>query len=237
MTVLSIRHRIPEAETSGGAPPGAPVATRQGSENMRCRAGRSAVAGCLLAVALLGGPWLAGCSTPRSLLSLVFDGVPAPGAEPPPAPVVRPPRRPTYKPPESAPLIEIPDKPPAIDWRARFLALARNAEEEVQWTRALNDKTITPRPGIAAGAKEDDPTDMDLEYVPKGQPQYKVIFPHKPHTQWLGCPNCHTGIFEMEKGKASMTMDKLNAGAYCGVCHGKVALPALTSCPACHTAM
>jgi c(7)-type cytochrome triheme protein len=204
---------------------------------MRCSVARSTIAAWLLAVALLGGPWLVACSTSSSLLSLVFDGVPPPGVEQPRTPVVHPPRRPTYKPPELQPQIEIPDKPPPIDWQSRFLALARNAGGEVEWTRALNDKAIAPRPGIAADAKEDEPTDMDLEYVPKDQPQYKVVFPHKPHTQWLGCPNCHTGIFEMEKGKAVMTMDKLNAGAYCGVCHGKVALPELTNCPACHKSM
>ena len=29
----------------------------------------------------------------------------------------------------------------------------------------------------------------------------------------------------VEQGKAKMTMDKINEGAYCGICHGKVALP------------
>ena len=198
---------------------------------------RSAVALLLLAITALGGPWLAACSTSHELLSLVFDGVPPPGMEQPPAPVVHQPRRPTYKPPELQQVIEIPDLPPPIDWRSRFLALARNADGEVQWTRALDDKAITPKPGIAADAKDEDPTDVDVEFVPEGQPQYKAVFPHKPHTQWLSCTNCHTDLFEMEKGKARMTMDKLNAGAYCGVCHGKVALPELTSCAACHPAM
>jgi c(7)-type cytochrome triheme protein len=53
----------------------------------------------------------------------------------------------------------------------------------------------------------------------------------------MGCPSCHTAIFEMEKGKAKMTMANLGEGKYCGACHGKVAAPELTTCPACHAAM
>jgi c(7)-type cytochrome triheme protein len=33
-----------------------------------------------------------------------------------------------------------------------------------------------------------------------------------------------------------MTMDELNDGKYCGVCHGKVAFP-LTTCARCHPEM
>ena len=99
--------------------------------------------------------------------------------------------------------------------------------------------SIEPKPGIADDAKEEEATDLDLEYVPEGQPEYKVVFPHKPHTQWMGCPSCHSddGLFEMEKGKAKMTMASLGEGKYCGACHGKVAAPDLNGCPACHTAI
>ena len=132
---------------------------------------------------------------------------------------------------------EIPDLPPAINWRERDEALAKTAFGDVAWVAALNDKVITPKPGIAADAKDEEVNDMELEYAPEGQPEAKVVFPHKAHTQWLACPNCHTDVFEMEKGKAKMTMDNLNGGQYCGVCHGKVASPDLTNCPACHKAM
>ncbi len=187
---------------------------------------------------LAGGLLLSSCTSPNQLLSLVFDGVPPPGRESLLRPVVKPPRRPPYVPP--APLVkieEIVELPAPIDWRARFQALARNAAGDVDWARALSEKSVAPKAGIAPDAKDEEPNDMDLEYVPKDQPEYKVIFPHKPHTQWLGCPNCHGGIFEMEKGKATMTMDKINGGAYCGVCHGKVASPDLSNCPACHKTM
>jgi c(7)-type cytochrome triheme protein len=75
---------------------------------------------------------------------------------------------------------------------------------------------------------------MDVELTSSGQPDYKVTFKHKPHTQWMGCPLCHAGLFEMEKGKAKLTMADMGAGKQCGVCHGKVAAPELSSCPDCH---
>ena len=191
-----------------------------------------------IAVAALILAGQGGCSSVRPALTLVFENVPAAGEEQPPRPVVRNPRRPTYKPPESlVQVIVIPDLPPAIDWNARYRALPRNDAGEVAWVRALNEKVITPKPGLAPDAKDDEPTDMDIELIPKDQPDFKVVFPHRQHTQWLGCANCHTDIFEMEKGKARMTMADLGDGKYCGVCHGKVALPDLAGCAACHTAM
>lgn len=199
---------------------------------MSNRVQRTRVCGRLvLALGLL----LTACTTSHELLTVFFDGVPAPGAEKPPVAVVRPPRRLPYKPPEPlVKTVEIIDAPPPIDWRARYEALAKNAAGDIDWGRALSEKSIAPKVAISGAQKEEEPTDMDLEYVPKGQPEYKVVFPHRTHAQWLACTNCHTGIFEMEKGKAAMTMEKINAGAYCGVCHGKVASPDVANCAACH---
>ncbi len=130
-----------------------------------------------------------------------------------------------------------PEEPPPPDYAAIYQTLPRDGEGHVEWVRALADKLITPKPGLAPDAKDEEPTDMDVELVPKRQPEMKVIFSHKVHTAWLGCNNCHTGLFEMEAGKTVITMDKINDGAQCGVCHGKVALPEPSSCPACHVAM
>jgi c(7)-type cytochrome triheme protein len=190
--------------------------------------------GSLLAVAALESA----CTSAQPVLAIFFDNVPAAGEEKPLVPVVRPQRRPTYKrPAPQAPVVAVADLPPEIDWAARYAELPRNDSGEVAWMRALNEKLIEPKPGIADDAKEEEPTDLDLEYVPDGQPEYKVVFPHKPHTQWMGCPSCHTDVFEMEKGKAKMTMANLGEGKYCGACHGKVAGPDLNTCPVCHIAM
>lgn len=188
--------------------------------------------------ALVVAALAAACTTANPVMTFLFDGVPAPGEEQVSQPVVKQPRRPTYrKPPPLVTYVEVPDLPPAIDWKGRYEALPRNDAGDVAWARALDEKLIAPRPGIAADAKDEEPTDLDTELATSGQPEYKVVFPHKAHTQWLQCPSCHTGIFEMEKGKTKMTMAAMGEGKQCGVCHGKVAAPDITACPACHKEM
>jgi c(7)-type cytochrome triheme protein len=102
--------------------------------------------------------------------------------------------------------------------------------------KALESKQVTPKPGLTADVKDEDPTDMDVELASSGEGT-KAVFPHKAHTSWMGCPACHTSIFEMEKGKAKMTMAGMGEGNWCGACHGKVALPELTTCGSCHPGM
>jgi c(7)-type cytochrome triheme protein len=178
---------------------------------------------------------VAACTTANPVMTFFFDGVPAPGEEHVAQAVVKQPRRPTYKkPPPKVTFVEVPELPPAIDWKGRFDALPRNDNGDVVWSKALEEKLITPKAGIDADAKDEDPTDMDTELATSGQAEYKVIFPHKAHTQWMQCPACHTGIFEMEKGKTKMTMAAMGEGKQCGACHGKVATPDITACPSCH---
>jgi c(7)-type cytochrome triheme protein len=175
------------------------------------------------------------CTTANPVMTFLFDGVPAPGETYVAQDVVKPPRRPPYKPPPPpVKFVEVPDLPPAIDWAGIYKGLPRNESEAVAWVKALDEKLITPKPGIAADAKDEDATDMDVELATSGQPEYKVVFKHQPHTQWMGCPLCHAGLFEMEKGKVKLTMADMGAGKQCGACHGKVAAPELASCPDCH---
>lgn len=192
--------------------------------------------GWLRVCALLGAGWaLTGCGAAPQSLSILF---PEPAAtDRPPVSASHRPRRPPYKPP--APVVEPmgPEEPPPPDWAAIYQTLPRNDDGQVDWARALADKLIAPKPGIAADAKDEEPTDLDVELTPKGQPEMKVVFSHKVHTAWVACANCHTNLFEMEAGKTAITMDKINAGAQCGVCHGKVAAPEPSGCPACHVAM
>jgi c(7)-type cytochrome triheme protein len=178
------------------------------------------------------------CTTANPVMTLLFEGVPAPGEPYEPQSAGRNPRRPTYKPPPPAvSFVEVPDLPPAIDWKGKYGELPRTDGGDVAWVKALDEKLITPKPGLAADAKDEDASDMDVELTSSGQAEYKVVFPHKGHTQWMACPACHTAIFEMAKGKTKFSMDKINGGEQCGVCHGKVAAPELSACPVCHTAM
>jgi c(7)-type cytochrome triheme protein len=199
---------------------------------------RSGVAWAGVVAAVAVAVLLVACTTANPVMTFVFDGVPAPGEERVAADVVKQPRRLPYKKPALAVTwVEIPDLPPPIDWKGKFAELPRDDGGNVAWTKALDEKLITPKPGLADDAKEEEPTDMDTELATSGQAEYKVMFPHKAHTQWMACPACHTGIFEMEHGKTKMTMAAMNDGQQCGVCHGQVAAPELTACPACHKEM
>ena len=177
---------------------------------------------------------LVSCGPPPSLLEPLFpDAVNPANAT---KPYVGHTRRVPPKPPQEVEVVaaKVPERSDAL---AILETLPRSDDGQVNWVQALADKLIEPKPGVAPDAKDEDPTDMDVELVPKDQPEFKVVFSHKVHTSWMGCPACHSGLFEMEKGKTVITMDKINAGESCGVCHGKVAAPEPMACPACHTSM
>ncbi len=116
---------------------------------------------------------------------------------------------------------------------AKLLPVNQGAPD---WAKALTDGVISPRAGVDPKTADEAVLPLDVELVPSAGDMFKVIFPHKTHTEWLGCPNCHTGIFQMAKGADPITMEKINAGQYCGLCHGKVAFPA-TTCGRCHPAL
>jgi c(7)-type cytochrome triheme protein len=192
------------------------------------RAGAAAVALCALVA----------CTTANPVMTFLFDGVPKPGEPRVAPPVAKQPRREKYvKPPPPVKFVEVPDLPEAIDWRAILTSLPRLEEgsELVAWMKALEAKLITPRPGIEKDAKDDEPTDMDVEIATSGQAEWISVFSHKSHTTWVKCDSCHAnGLFEMEKGKVKMTMGGMGEGQWCGACHGKVAAPEISGCPACH---
>jgi len=62
-------------------------------------------------------------------------------------------------------------------------------------------------------------------------------FKHSVHTAKFSCDDCHPKVFPMAKTKLGMTMDKINAGKFCGVCHnGKAAFDG-NDCGKCHPKM
>ena len=64
-----------------------------------------------------------------------------------------------------------------------------------------------------------------------------IIFSHKKHNTWNGCESCHPDIFPATKKAGNRyTMFHIEAGQYCGVCHGKVAF-AIQACSGCHKDM
>ncbi|HEY5603442.1 MAG TPA: c(7)-type cytochrome triheme domain-containing protein [Gammaproteobacteria bacterium] len=105
----------------------------------------------------------------------------------------------------------------------------------VDWVKALNDGLLKPRYDLADPAVQ--PLIMDLDIVREVKASLPdVVFPHKPHTQWLHCSNCHPKIFAPQKNANVMSMSAILLGQKCGVCHGKVSFPVTTAtCKKCHS--
>ena len=103
---------------------------------------------------------------------------------------------------------------------------------KVRWVAALQKRQITPRASI----KQDSGVPvLDLDIIMDktgGMPM--VRFPHRPHTEWLDCVNCHDELFYPEVDKNPINMTVILQGEYCGRCHGAVAFP-LTECNRCHS--
>ena len=63
-----------------------------------------------------------------------------------------------------------------------------------------------------------------------------AMFPHFVHRIQFRCYVCHNDIVAMRAGANPITMDAIQDGKFCGVCHnGKVAFQAtFDTCPRCH---
>ncbi len=117
---------------------------------------------------------------------------------------------------------------------AAFAGLPRSGTgNQVNWVSALDQKRIHPRwdrndPNAAAVV-------MDLNIVREVKGSMPdVLYPHKQHTEWLDCSNCHPAIFVPQKGANQISMASILLGQKCGVCHGKVAFP-VSECRLCHS--
>ena len=62
------------------------------------------------------------------------------------------------------------------------------------------------------------------------------VFPHWVHRINFKCYVCHDAIFQMKAAAASITMDAIREGKFCGVCHnGNIAFPVgFDTCDRCH---
>lgn len=115
-----------------------------------------------------------------------------------------------------------------------YTELPRNkAGNRVDWVAALASKKISPRWDRADAKADGMVMDMDIVRVTKGS-MPNVVFPHKQHTEWLACSNCHPAIFVPKKGANQISMSLILSGQKCGVCHGKVAFPP-SECSKCHS--
>jgi c(7)-type cytochrome triheme protein len=98
---------------------------------------------------------------------------------------------------------------------------------------ALNEQKIRPRFDRLDPTAEAIVMDLNIVREVKGS-MPNVVYPHKQHTQWLDCSNCHPAIFVPQKGANQISMAMILLGQKCGVCHGKVAFP-VSECRRCHS--
>jgi len=128
--------------------------------------------------------------------------------------------------PESPALKELQEPSQALSTLPRD-----SAGNRVDWMRALNERVITPRAKLDADAPVRLREDDILLNLRGGMPI--VRFPHRSHTQWLDCSNCHEHLFKSQAGANRLSMFQILQGEQCGVCHGAVSFP-LTECMRCH---
>ncbi len=104
---------------------------------------------------------------------------------------------------------------------------------QVRWVKALEQGVITPRANILPDTTI---KVLDLDVIlPRTAEMPMVRFPHKQHTEWLDCSNCHEKLFKSKAGTTTgLNMFQILQGEYCGLCHGAVAFP-LTECKRCHS--
>ena len=103
---------------------------------------------------------------------------------------------------------------------------------QVHWMQALDAGIIQPRSNIHPGTRVNLRT-TDVLLKNTGE-MAKVRFPHRQHTAWLDCVNCHDALFAQKAGATTINMMLILQGEQCGVCHGAVAFP-LTECARCHS--
>ena len=195
----------------------------------------------VLVLGLVGAACLAGCSpeSRRRAFVLLFEDTP-PGGDVAPAPVVRRPRHPLPPTPTPTPadVAQAPSDSAGAalfsTWDDVLRRLPKDALGNPDWSVALAQRVIAPRPGIAPNAVETDVLALDIELAATSDPAFAVIFSHQQHGAWLACPNCHTDLFEMSARTPPMTAQEAHGETRCGACHGKVAFDVPSGCPLCH---
>ena len=103
----------------------------------------------------------------------------------------------------------------------------------VDWVKALDENKILPRYDRTDPDAKPIVMDLNIVHEVKGS-MPNVVYPHKQHTEWLDCSNCHPSIFLPKKGANNISMASILLGEQCGVCHGKVAFP-VSECRKCHS--
>lgn len=110
--------------------------------------------------------------------------------------------------------------------------LPRDSNGYPDWMKALGERKIEPRSGLKPGDRMDI---LDLDVVMKNTKEMPYVrFPHRSHTLWLACGNCHPEPFKAQAGSTAIAMADIFRGQFCGMCHDRVAFVTFFSCYRCH---
>lgn len=108
------------------------------------------------------------------------------------------------------------------------------AGNQVRWVQAIEKGEIKPRPSLFSSMQ---PQLLDLDVLLDLKGGMPIVrFPHRAHTLWLACENCHDHLFAKQAGGTKLSMFAILQGEQCGVCHGAVSFP-LTECFRCHSVL
>lgn len=102
----------------------------------------------------------------------------------------------------------------------------------IDWVATLERELINPRTTVSGNGQMQTRTDEILMRNTRDMPW--VRFPHRQHTEWLACTNCHPRPFKEKAGANQITMDNIMRGEQCGMCHDRVAF-SIFACERCHS--
>jgi c(7)-type cytochrome triheme protein len=107
---------------------------------------------------------------------------------------------------------------------------------QVDWCLALEEKWIEPVRFLSVPPMSDEVNEKKVELEATWTGVSQSVFPHKKHTNWLDCNDCHPEVFRIRQKATGIQMAQVLKGDFCGQCHGSVAFP-LTDCVRCHPGM
>jgi c(7)-type cytochrome triheme protein len=108
---------------------------------------------------------------------------------------------------------------------------ADNIGNQVRWVQALERGAIQPRTNLNP---EWQVRVLETDIYMNADGSTPIVrFPHREHTLWLDCSQCHEKIFRSKAGGNRISMLNILQGNQCGQCHGAVSFP-LTECVRCH---
>ena len=108
----------------------------------------------------------------------------------------------------------------------------------VDWSAGLEDGDIKPvyclKVKTCASFDIAGPEEIEMPIVNESVPP--VLFPHKKHTFWLDCLNCHPGNLVSGGGSMMFPEQGRYRRQFCKGCHSKISFP-MDNCTRCHPGM